>query len=142
VNPRQVELVQQSFEQVKPIAPAAATIFYSYLFDLDPTLRNLFKGDMTRQGAMLMSMIGTAVAGLSNPEKIIPTVKLLGARHVGYGVRDHHFHTVGVALLWTLEQGLGDAFTDEVRDAWSETYDLLTSVMQQGMREAVPAMAA
>jgi hemoglobin-like flavoprotein len=142
MNATQVQLVQSSFEQVKPIAPIAAKIFYGHLFEIDPTLKNLFNGDMVRQGAMLMSMLGKAVSGLSKPETIVPTVKLLGARHVGYGVRDHHYHAVGVALLWTLEQGLGNAFTEDVKQAWSAAYQLLASVMQEGAREtAVPAAA-
>ena len=91
---------------------------------------------------MLMSMLGKAVAGLSKPETIVPTVKQLGARHVGYGVRDHHYHSVGVALLWTLEQGLGDAFTEDVKQAWTAAYQLLSGVMQEGARETAVAVAA
>lgn len=142
MNDAQVQLVQSSFEQVRPIAPIAAKIFYGHLFEIDPALKNLFNGDMVRQGAMLMSMLGKAVAGLSKPETILPTVKLLGARHVGYGVRDHHYHTVGVALLWTLEQGLGDAFTEDTKQAWTAAYKLLSGVMQEGARETAAPLAA
>jgi len=135
MTPRQVEVVQQSFQQVAPIAELAADLFYARLFELDPSLRRLFKGDMKRQGGMLMSMIGSAVRGLSNPNALIPVLTALGRRHAGYGVMDAHYTTVAEALLWTLEQGLGDAFDAEMRAAWTAAYMLMASVMQQGARE-------
>src|SRR5215212_4577721 len=107
MTPHQIDLVQKTFTDVKPIAAAAAELFYSRLFALDPSLRIMFKGDMGKQGQMLMSMIGAAVAGLRNLETLAPVVRKLGARHVGYGVRTEHYATVGTALMWTLEQGLG-----------------------------------
>ncbi|MBE7367617.1 globin family protein [Ramlibacter pallidus] len=138
MTPRQIDLVQQSFAQVKPIASLAATLFYNRLFAMDPSLRSLFRSDeMSRQGQMLMSMIGAAVAGLDNLARLTPVVRQLGARHTGYGVQPEHYETVGAALLWTLEQGLGEGFTAEVRDAWAAAYGLLSDVMQQG--EAQPA---
>lgn len=142
MTPRQVELVQESFTQVLPIAPAAAQMFYARLFEIDPSLKLLFKGDMKEQGRMLMMMIGGAVRGLSNPPALIPVLKELGARHTGYGVRDHHYDTVGNALIWTLQAGLAEAFTDEVCEAWLEAYKLLSAVMQQGAREAQLPKAA
>ena len=99
----------------------------------------MFKGEMTKQGQMLMSMIGAAVNGLRNLETLAPVVRQLGARHAGYGVRTEHYATVGSALMWTLEQGLGEKFTPEVRAAWAGAYDLLSEVMQLGAME--PAVA-
>jgi hemoglobin-like flavoprotein len=142
MTPRQVELVQESFTKVMPIAPAAAQMFYDKLFEIDPSLKLLFKGDMKEQGRMLMMMIAGAVRGLSNPPALIPVLKGLGARHVGYGVRDHHYDTVGNALIWTLQTGLGQDFTDAVCEAWVEAYKLLAGVMQQGAREAQLQKAA
>jgi nitric oxide dioxygenase len=139
MTPHQIDLVQQSFGEVKPIAAAAADLFYNRLFMLDPSLRPMFKGEMTRQGQMLMSMIGAAVNGLRNLDKLTPAVRQLGARHVDYGVRTEHYATVGSALMWTLEQGLGEKFTPEVRDAWAGAYQLLSEVMQLGATE--PAIA-
>ena len=81
---------------------------------------------------MLMAMIGTVVANLGNLETIIPAVQDLGRRHATYGVQPRHYETVGAALLWTLEQGLGDAFTQPVKAAWTEAYTVLSSVMQKG----------
>jgi hemoglobin-like flavoprotein len=135
MSPHQIDLVQRSFAEVKPIATAAAGLFYNRLFILDPSLRHLFKGDMPKQGQMLMSMIGAAVGGLRNLETLSPVVRQLGARHVGYGVRTEHYATVGSALLWTLGEGLGEKFTPEVREAWAAAYDLLSDVMQLGAME-------
>ena len=101
MTPQQINLVQETFADVKPIAATAAELFYNRLFTLDPALRPLFKGEMGQQGQMLMSMIGSAVGGLRNLEKLAPVVRQLGARHVRYGVRTEHYATVGSALLWT-----------------------------------------
>jgi hemoglobin-like flavoprotein len=127
----QIEHVQSSFEAVKPIAEIAADLFYTRLFELDPALRAMFRTDRAEQGRKLMHMIGVAVKGLSRPEQILPAVEELGRRHACYGVRDEHYETVGAALLWTLEKGLGEAFTPDVRAAWTAVYTLLTETMQR-----------
>lgn len=136
MNPEQITLVQSSFNQVRPIAATAAELFYQRLFFLDPSLRPMFKGDMAHQGRMLMSMLSSAVNGLTKLEALVPVVRQLGARHAGYGVRDEHYATVGSALLWTLEQGLGDDFTADVRKAWIRAYAVLSGTMQAGAAEA------
>lgn len=136
MNSEQIKLVQSSFNQVRPIAATAAELFYQRLFLLDPSLRPMFKGDMAHQGRMLMSMLGSAVNGLTQLEALVPVVRQLGARHAGYGVRDEHYATVGSALLWTLEQGLGDDFTPDVCKAWARAYAVLSGTMQAGAAEA------
>ena len=142
MTPKQIEIVQSQFAKVAPIADVAAGLFYTRLFDLDPSLRKLFKGDIKKQGGMLMSMIGNAVRGLTNPNALIPVLMSLGRRHAGYGVADVHYGTVAQALLWTLEQGLGDEFDAESRDAWVAAYTLMANVMQQGSREMPVRVAA
>lgn len=137
MTPQQIQLVQSTFNQVRPIASAAADLFYQRLFELDPSLRPLFTGDIKKQGAMLMSAISMAVNGLTHPESIIPAVQGLGRRHVAYGVKAEHYTTVGAALLWTLEQGLGEAFTPDVKEAWTATYTLLATVMQDAAAESI-----
>lgn len=132
----QIDLVQATWAQVTPIAAQAGALFYDRLFALDPELRPLFKGDVAQQAGKLMTMINTAVAGLDGLDRLVPAVMDLGRRHVGYGVRDAHYDTVGAALLWTLEQGLGDAFTAEVKDAWAAVYGVLADVMKQGAAQA------
>ncbi|WP_370476611.1 globin family protein [Tamlana flava] len=127
-----ITLVQESFEKVKPIAPAAAEIFYSKLFELDPQLKPLFPSGedaMKVQGNKLMTMLAAAVAGLSNLDALIPVLQDLGKRHVAYKVEPSHYDTVGVALLGTLEAGLGDAFTPEVKGAWASVYGVMAGVM-------------
>ena len=141
MTPRQIDLVQDSFAQVKPIAEAAADLFYARLFLLDPGLRGMFKNDMKKQGQMLMSMIGAAVSGLRNLEVLSPVVRQLGARHTGYGVKPEHYETVGAALLWTLDKGLKEQFTPEVREAWASAYQLLSDVMQLGAMDHQRAAA-
>jgi len=131
VTPDVQRLVRESFAKLAPNAEATAGVFYDRLFALDPSLRSLFKGDIAEQGRKLMTMIGTAVANLHRLEAIVPTVQDLGRRHVGYGVEPTHYQTVAAALLWTLEQGLGDDFTSETRQAWVECYTTLASTMQQ-----------
>lgn len=142
MTPQQVQLVQQSFAKVAPIADIAASMFYARLFELDPSLRGMFSGDMKRQGGMLMNMIGNAVRGLTEPNALIPVLTALGRRHSGYGVVDAHYATVAEALLWTLEQGMGDDFTPEVRNAWVAAYTLMAAVMQQGARDLAPSRVA
>ena len=132
----QVTLVQKSWEQVLPIADTAAQLFYQRLFELDPSLRRLFtQTDMAEQRKKLMQMITVAVRGLTRLDELVPAVEALGNRHAGYGVTDAHYGTVATALVWTLEQGLGESFTPQVRAAWIETYTILATVMQNGARQ-------
>lgn len=131
MTPQQIALVQESFAKVEPIADTAAHLFYQRLFETDPSAAPLFRGDMVQQGKRLMQMIGVAVKGLNRLDEIVPAVQAMGRRHRGYGVKASHYQSVGAALLWTLGQGLGDAFTPEVKAAWTETYGLLASVMQE-----------
>jgi hemoglobin-like flavoprotein len=132
----QAVLVKTSWAKVVPIADKAAELFYGKLFELDPSLRPMFKGDMAEQGQKLMRMINTAVNGLDRLEAIVPAVQQLGVRHVGYGVTDAHYETVGTALIWTLGQGLGDAFTEEVQKAWATVYGVLAGTMKSAAAEA------
>lgn len=130
MTPEQKVLVQKSFEKVQPIADVAAQLFYNRLFELDPALRHLFKGDMKEQGQKLMNMLQIAVRGLDRMEQLVPAVSALGQRHASYNVRPEHYTTVGSALIWTLEQGLGEDFTPETREAWITVYEVLTGVMK------------
>lgn len=131
------QMVQESWLKIDPIADTAATLFYDRLFELDPTLRPLFAfTDLHEQKKKLMQTLTVVVRGLYKLDELTPALEALGRRHVGYRVQDAHYETVGQALLWTLEQGLGDAFTPTLRDAWAETYHLVTSAMQRGAREA------
>lgn len=138
MTPKQIELVQGSWKKVTPIADTAAELFYGKLFSLDPALKPLFKHDMKEQGRKLMAMISTAVSGLTHLEVIVPAVQDLGRRHVKYGVEDRHYDTVATALVWTLGQGLGDAFTRDVEEAWVAAYGVLAKTMKDAAAK-VPA---
>ena len=136
MNEEQIQAVQESWTKVEGIADQAAALFYDKLFSLDPSLKDLFKGDMVEQGKKLMSMIGVAVKGLSRLDTIVPAVQQLGVRHAGYGVKDEDYDTVAAALLWTLGQGLGDAFTDDLKQSWTEAYVLLATTMKDAAASA------
>lgn len=129
ISDEQRELVQSSFSRIVNQQDEVAALFYSRLFELDPNVKPLFKGDMYEQGRKLMQMISVAVNGLNRLDALVPAVKQLGERHVGYGVQPVHYDTVGAALLWTLEQGLKEDFTPETRAAWTEVYVTLVGVM-------------
>ncbi|HVT09321.1 MAG TPA: globin family protein [Polyangia bacterium] len=136
MTPSQKSLVRQTFAQVVPIADQAAALFYGRLFELDPSLRPLFKNDLRAQGQKLMQMIGYAVGKLDAPEELVPAVEGLGVKHVGYGVKDADYTTVGAALLWTLQKGLGPAFTPDVEAAWAAAYAALSGMMMKGATTA------
>ncbi|ANM29338.1 hemin receptor [Acidobacteria bacterium Mor1] len=133
---QQKQAVRESWSQVVPIADKAAELFYTRLFQLDPSLRHLFKGDMAEQGRKLTMTLNLAVKSLDRLDQLTPVLQDLGRRHVGYGVKDSHYAAVGAALLWTLEQGLGEAFTGEVHDAWAATYGLVSGVMMDAAAAA------
>ncbi len=135
MNSDQIKLVQKTFEKVRPISEAVAELFYNRFFELNPSFKSLFKGDMKTQSKMLMQIIDYAVTGLDKLDTILPTIQDLGKRHVGYGVKEEYYETVGEALLWTLEQGLGRDFTPEVKDAWAAAYKLLSDTMKSAARE-------
>ena len=135
----QTALVQRSFAIIAPIADDAAALFYQRLFELDPSLRHMFPEDMTGQRKKLMQMLTAAVKGLDRLDQLVPVLQDMGRRHVGYGVTDAHYETVGAALLWTLEMGLGKGFTPETKEAWTTVYGLLANTMKDAARQAVAA---
>ena len=133
----QKDLVQNSFTSIATIADDAAILFYQKLFELDPSLKSMFRGDMTEQRKKLMQMLTAAVKGLDRLEQLVPVVQDLGRRHGAYGVKESHYETVGAALLWTLEAGLGRNFTPDVKEAWTAVYGLLATTMKDAARDAL-----
>ena len=125
----QVAVVQQSFAKVAPIADRAAVMFYERLFEVAPQVKAMFPADMTEQRQKPMATLGVVVNGLSNLESVLPAVSALAKRHAAYGAMPEHYSVVGSALLWTLEKGLGDAWTTEVADAWTAAYGTLSGYM-------------
>jgi len=138
----QKKLIQDTWAQVAPTAGQAATIFYLRLFEIDPSARALFRTtDMAQQRKKLIQILSVATSSLDNLGALSKTVEDLGRRHAGYGVKDAHYDSVGIALLWTLEQGLGSAWTPEVAAAWKEVYGLLSGIMRQAQQAAVAKAA-
>ncbi len=129
--PEKIALVRSSWQLVLPIKDTAAQLFYGQLFELDPSLRGMFRGDMVEQGRKLMAMINTVVNSLDNLGPILERIEDLGRGHVAYGVTEAHYDTVGSALIWTLGKGLGEQFIPAVKDAWVEAYGTLSSAMKQ-----------
>jgi hemoglobin-like flavoprotein len=144
MTPTEVGLIRASWAAVEPIADTAASLFYGRLFELDPALERLFRRtDMAAQRKVLMQTLAVVVKSLDRLDQIVPAVQALGRRHAGYGVREAHYDTVGAALLWTLEQGLGEAFTPQVREAWTAAYGTLASVMIEAAKaDSMAAEAA
>lgn len=135
----EIALVQESFAQVAPISAAAAAMFYDRLFKIAPEVRRLFNADLAEQGRKLMAMLATVVGALDDLPALVPAAEALARRHAGYGVAPAHYAKVGEALIGTLEQALADAFTPDVRAAWTKAYGLLSDVM---IKAAYPAEAA
>ena len=129
MTPKDIELVQSSFAKVAPVDDETGVLFYQRLFEIAPELRPLFRGDMEEQGRMFMSMLTVAVNGLADFDSIEPALRELAIRHAGYGVGPKDYKAVGAALIWIMDQSLGDDFTADVRNAWLAVYDALSGVM-------------
>ena len=139
MDPRQITLVQQSFEKIAPMGLKVADLFYAELFAIDPSLRSMFKGDMQAQHKKLLSALALVVRSLHTPEKILNAVEKLAVKHLDYGVRPEHYTYVGNALLRTLKKGLGLEFTPELCDAWTDAFRMLARIMKDAAYGRAPA---
>jgi hemoglobin-like flavoprotein len=139
MTPEQKKLVQTSFEKIVPISETAGKLFYNRLVELDPGLRPLFSVTLEEQGRKLMDVLKIAIRNLDHLDQLIPAVEALGARHAGYNVKPEHYDTGGAALIWTLEQGLGEDFTPETREAWVTVYKVLTDTMKAAAENYIAA---
>ncbi len=128
----EIDAVQGDWRKVLPIADTASTLFYDRLFELDPSLRSLFSSDLGEQKKKLLQTLSAAVTGLTDLNALVPIVRALGRRHVGYGVKPQHYGTVGTALLWTLRKGLGEGFDAQHEAAWTKVYEILSKTMLDG----------
>jgi hemoglobin-like flavoprotein len=137
MTPEQKDLVRTTWRMLEPIADTAANLFYTKLFELDPTLRPLFKPDMSEQKRRLTQTLGFAIASLYSLDALVPVIQQLGKRHGGYGIDSSHYETVATALMWTLKQGLGIAFTPAVEEAWLAVYATLTDIMKSASKEGM-----
>ncbi len=138
MTPRQIEIVKLSFAKIMPFKDQAAELFYCRLFELDPSLRLMFRSDLTEQKQKLMVAIALVVTNLEKMDTLLPSVRELGRRHKGYGVRNKHYDVVGAALLWTLEIGMGSSWTKELAEAWQEAYARVAQAMIEGSEMPEP----
>ena len=136
MNPQQVKLVRESWAKLVPNAETIAELFYDRLFEIEPTLRDLFPDELRDQKRKLMAMLGVAVNGLDNLDEILPAVSDLGRSHTAYGVADAHYDVVGQALLFALSAGLGPEFSEDVEKAWTAAYLTLAGAMKEAAAEA------
>lgn len=129
MNQEQIELVQQTFARAARLGPHVAATFYAELLTIDPSLRQMFRGDMIVQGEKLMSMLAAITEGLQNPQELLPKVRALAVKHLEYGVEASHYAMVSKALLRTLKHELGHDFTPAAHEAWSIAYQFLADTM-------------
>jgi hemoglobin-like flavoprotein len=139
MTPHQMEIVKKSFAKIMPFSDQAVELFYCRLFELDPSLRLMFRSDMTEQKQKLMLALAMVVSNLEKMESILPAVRELGCRHKTYGVRNRHYDIVGAALLWTLEIGLGSGWNKELAEAWELAYGQVAGAMKEGADSVEPA---
>ena len=142
MDDKAITLIQESFAKVVPIKDAAAEIFYADLFETAPQVKPYFaNADMKNQGSKLMATLGVVVNGLRDLDKIVPVAQELAIKHIDYGVKPEDYDAVGASLIRTLEKGLGDAFTADVKDAWVAAYTTLASVMKDAAYPSEEAVA-
>lgn len=130
MQPSQIALFRQSFLQLVPEADMLTDLFYARLFQLDPSMRALFPVNLYTQKGKLMHILALMARSVELPDRWLPQIQQLGRRHAQYQLQARHYETFGAALLWTLETGLGEEFTPELRAAWSAFYDELALAMQ------------
>ena len=133
-------LLKSSFQKIGPIAEQASVLFFARLFELDPTLREIFHGDIAAQGRKLLQTLNLAIQGIDRIDTLAPAARQFGRRHAGYHVKQAHYDAVGEALLWTLAKGLGSDFTSETRDAWGKIYWLLAETIKAGSRDGIASL--
>ena len=128
-----IQLLQRTFKKIEPIAQETGELFYGRLFQVDPTLRPLFKGDLKTQAKMLMTAIGLTIQSLDQPGKVMPELQAIGLRHTGYGAMPADFDKFGGALVWAFQQSLGDDWTDDVQAAWIAAFSFIRTSMKQAV---------
>jgi hemoglobin-like flavoprotein len=141
MTPEQAQIIKLTFAQVMRERDKVGRMFYDRLFSIAPEVKPLFRGDIAEQSRKLMDTLALAVGMLRDMPTLVITLEGLARRHVGYGVKDEHYDKVGEALLWTLEKGLGDAFTAQVREAWTALYVAVAKIMREAAKGKPAAVA-
>ena len=126
---RQKGLITQSFSQFEPGIQQSSKIFFERLCEVEPALGAQFTGNLDLHSDKLATVIQIAVISVKNLDSLVPMLKLLGSEYRSYGAQPEYYEIFGDVLLWTLEQGLGDAYTDEVNEAWATLYGIISEMM-------------
>lgn len=142
MTPHQISLVRKTWAQAEPLGDTVTTLFYGRLFELEPSIRGLFREDLMEQGRSLRAMLSLVAAGLTQPDQLIPALVACGRRHLNYRAEDRHYDLVREALLWTLEQALREHFTVATREAWENVYATMANIMKEAAAEEAAAQAA
>jgi hemoglobin-like flavoprotein len=143
MTPEQARLITTSWSRVASIADSAIEQFYNRLFEINPSARVLFRAtEMPEQRRKVIEALSLALQSLDDLEALTPTLEELGRRHQRYGVAAAHYDSVGQALLWTLEQGLGTAWTPAMAAAWTELFGQLAGVMKRATYDGPQHRAA
>ena len=132
MRPDQIACIREAFDRLWPVNRRFADLFYARLFELDPTARTLFRGDLEVLKTKLLSMLATIVGAADRPEIFDLVVEDLGRRHALFGVTPAQYSAVGEALIWSLGEALGPALTQSRREAWSDFYKVVQLSMLRG----------
>ena len=137
MTPEQKMLIRSTFQVLASDADTLAARFYCRLFELDPSMRSMFKISIRQQGHKFMDMLNSVVESLEQLDEVVTVVWQSGKRHGGYGVREEHYDTVREALFGAIAEQLGEQYTPAVEAAWKEVYDLMAATMKQAAAEGV-----
>jgi hemoglobin-like flavoprotein len=134
----QIRLVKNSWKILRQIDTSLfADVFYSKLFLENTGLRKMFPANMRQQRQLLMDMLHFIISNLDHPEASNEEIRALGLRHEGYGIKREHYQLVGDALLWTIEQAIGNEWNDELNDGWLACYDMISKTMMSAKKHPV-----
>lgn len=135
-----IDALETSFDLVAPRGEELVEIFYARLFDVAPAVIPLFAStDIKRQQAMLLAALVLLRKSLRDLDAVVPTLRQLGARHVGYGARPEHYPVVGDVLIAAMAEVAGDAWGPRFAQAWGEAFAVVAGVMLEGAGERIAA---
>ncbi|MGE5107240.1 MAG: globin family protein [Sphingobacteriales bacterium] len=127
---KQIELIRASWTLVSAIDPeTVGNLFYTRLFEIAPEVKPMFRNSLSEQSKKLLTTLGYVISSLNRLDSVADDIAKLAHRHVKYGVKPVHYIAVGEALLWTLEKGLGEHWNNELKEAWSQCYSILSAAM-------------
>jgi len=136
MNERQIEMVRKTWMILQKIDPVlVGEVFYDKLFSDNPSYRIMFKDSKQAQAKKIITMLDMIVSRIDDVENISGELKKLAAWHTSHGIKSEQYRPVGIALLWMLEQALGNDWNEEVKAAWNACYRTISEIMiEEGRR--------